>query len=213
GGGGGGGTAAGGATGGGGGSLPAISSIRNPQVLIRQGIPPNIANQIFQRRGQLTTYSALLGIPGMTTQTARTLVDSYRVGNSTTLTGHIDVNTAPEAVLDTVPGMPTDVAQAIVSQQSNGITQLGDLFNVSGYSVQVARQTLDLLSTNSQTFIVHSMGTCNGTNVSLDALISISTNGVQVLKITQPPFADMSTRWGWDSQTTTDNVLLEANSQ
>jgi|GEM_PF-351440 len=211
---GGGGGAAGGAGGaGGGGGMPAITSIRSPQVLTRQGIPFNVANQIFQRRAQLTTYAALLGIPGITTQTARTLVDSYRVGTSTTLTGHIDVNTASEAVLDTIPNMPPDVATAIVSQQSSGIAQLGDLFNVSGFSVGVARQTLDMLSTNSQTFIVHSEGTSSGTTVSLDALISISATGVQILKISEPPYADMSTRWGWDSDTTTDNVLLQAGQQ
>ncbi len=193
--------------------LTNINTIPNAQALTRQGIPIQTATQIFQRRGQFTTYGALLAVPGVTVQIARTLVNNYSVSNATTQTGRIDVNTASEAVLDTVPGLPPDVATAIVQQQGTGVTRLGDLFNVSGFSLAVARQALDSVSVSSQEFIIHSMGTAGDTKICLDALVSVSAAGVKLLKVSQTPYADMSQRWGWDQQTSTDNVLLEATQQ
>ena len=193
----------------GGGTLPNIrtATVAN---LTRRGIPQNLATQIFQRRNTFTTYNALLGVPGMTVNAAKSLIGAYSVGSTSTV-GKIDANTATEAVLDTIPGITSDIGSAIVSYQGTGFTALGDLFNVSGFTLAAARQSLDSFTTRSTTFLVHSLGTAGTTKLSLDAVISFSSTGVKILKITQPPYADMSKQWGWDDQTTTDNQLLQGN--
>lgn len=193
--------------------LTNIANVNNVNQLTQRGIPQQVATQIFQRRQTLRSYNALLGVPGVTPQIARTLVNSFSVSNATTQTGRVNLNTANEAVLETLPSMPPDIATAIVAQQGTGFRQLGDLFNVSGFSVLVARQVFDSVSTNSQTFLVHVMGSAGPARYCVDALISVSSAGPKILKILQAPYADMSTRWGWDAQTTTDNVLLEATNQ
>jgi type II secretory pathway component PulK len=194
----------------GGGRLPNISTVTSANQLIQRGIPPQVANTIFNQRQGLRTYNALLGVPGVTPAVARTLVNNYSVSNATTLTGKIDLNTASDAVLETLPGITPDIATAMVAQQGTGFTQLGDVFNVSGFTTAIARQAFDSVAINSQTFLVHVMGVAGTARVSLDAFITISASGPRILKICQPPYADMAKRWGWDDQTTTDNILLEA---
>ncbi|HVT14146.1 MAG TPA: type II secretion system protein GspK [Fimbriimonadaceae bacterium] len=209
----GGGGGTGGAGGGGGGRLPNINTITQANQLTSRGISAAVATRIIAGRGRWTTYNALLGIPGMRIQDARILVDDFSISNAATASGKIDINTASDAVLESIPNMQPDIANAIVTQQGTGFTSLGDLFNVAGFQLAIARETLDSFTTNSQTFIVHSMGSAGDARCSLDALLSISANGAKILKITQLPYADMSKRWGWDDQTTTDNVLLEDATQ
>jgi type II secretory pathway component PulK len=172
-----------------------------------------VATAIFNGRGRWTSYRALLSVPGLTTQTARQLIDSYTVTNAASVTGKINVNTASEAVLDSIPNMAPDIATAILQQQTTGIQQLGDLFNVPGYSVQTAAATLDALSTNSQTFIVRCIGAAGDVRVSLEALVSVSAAGPRVLKVLDAPYADMSRTWQWDDTTSSDTTILEAPQQ
>lgn len=198
-----------------GGALPNIRTVGNANQLTQRGIPQQLAAQIVARRNQITNYAALMRIPGMTTRAAQTLVNSYSVGtgNATTQTGKIDANTASQAALESIPNMTPDIATAIVQQQGTGFAQLGDLFNVSGYTPTVAAGSLDSLSTNSQMFIIRVIGYAGTTKISMEALVSITANGPQILKTTRPPMADMAADWGWDDQTSSDNVLLEATQQ
>lgn len=200
-------------SGNGGQQLPNISQVANVQQLVAVGIPPQVAAQIFAQRAQLTSYNALLSVPGLNEQTARTLVSSFSVGNNATLNGRINVNTASQAVLESIPNMQPDVASAIVSRQGTAVAQLGELFDVPGFTLEVARDSLDLLTTNSQRFIVRVMGMAAQVRVSLEALVSVSANGVQVLKITQLPFADMRGRWAWEDQAASQSSLVEVAQQ
>jgi general secretion pathway protein K len=191
-------------------ALPAISTVQNAQQFIAQGIPPQVAIQLFNQRAQLTTYRAMLSVPGVDEQVARTLVASYGVSATPTLTGRINVNTASQSVLETIPEVTPDLAQAIVTHQTTGFTQMAELFDMPGFTIEVARSVLDQVAVNSQRFLIRVVGTAGQSNVSLEAVVSISTNGVQVLKVKQLPFPDMSTRWQWDQTPTSDVPLTEA---
>jgi type II secretory pathway component PulK len=188
---------------------PNINSVQNVQQLIQQLGNPGLAMQIFNRRGQLTTYNALLGVPGMSTQSARLLVSTYSVSNATTVTGKINLNTANDAVLSTIPGMQPDIATAIINQQATGFTDLSNLFDIAGYTIDIARQTLDSFSVNSQSFLIRVLASAGSRHLSVEALVSISAAGPKVLKVTELPIADMSTRWSWDAQPTGTSVLKE----
>jgi type II secretory pathway component PulK len=194
----------------GGQAKPNISTVNNPQQLVQYGLTLQQAQALINARP--TTYAAMLRlIPSP--QAQRNIVNAYGVSNGQTLTGKINVNTATEAVLDTVPNLPPDVATSIVSRQSTGFTQLGDLFDIPGFTGQVAQQTLDYFNTNSRTFVVRIVGTAGTVHVSLEALVSATGTTARVLKVTQLPFADMTTRWGWNPETTSETVLKEAAQQ
>lgn len=180
----------------------------NVQALIQAGLSPQEAQAIVDAKP--TTYSALLGMISEP-QSQRAIVDQFSVSADATLQGKIDVNTATESVLDAVPNLPPDVASSIVSHQSTGFTGLGDLFDVPGFSGDVARNTLDFFTTNSRTFLVRVVGVAAGTNVSLEAVVTLGDQGPRILKIEESPYPDMSERWGWASETSTDTVLAEAN--
>lgn len=194
-------------------ALPSITTVGSAQQLINQGIPPQVAVQIFNQRAQLTTYRAMLSVPGVDQNVGRTLVTSYGVSTATSLPGKINVNTASQAVLESIPDMTPDLAQAIVSRQTTPFTQLGELFDVPGFTIEAARSALDQFAINSQRFLVRVVGTAGQSNVSLEAVVNVSTNGVQILKVTQLPFSDMSSRWSWDEAPANETSLVEAPQQ
>ncbi len=190
----------------GGQTLPNISTAQ-PQQLQALGLTQAQITRIQVARP--TTYAALLPVLG-STATARRVINAYGVTTGATRTGKIDVNTASDITLATVPSLPPDVATAMVTRQTTGFQQLGDLFDVPGYTLQVAALTMDLFATNSHSFLIRVMGTSGQTHVSIEATIVLENGSARIARITQLPYADMSTRWGWNATTTTDTVLKEA---
>jgi len=184
---------------------------------------PQLATQIFQRRTTFTSMQQVLATPGFTTPTAKAFVNAFRVGNANE-TGRINLNTAPQAVLQTVPNLTLDLVNAIVSRQSSGFTQLGDLFDVPGYTVQVAQRTIDRFAINSTTFEIRVIGmpsqmdqttsnsalsTTHRAKVALKAIVRISQNQPpRILRIEQPPQPDVETKhWGWQADPTTTTPI------
>jgi general secretion pathway protein K len=180
--------------------------------MIQRGIPAPVATSIVSRRsrGTFSTMGALLQSPGISISNCGTILDNLTVSSSTTISGLINVNTASAAVLETLPGMTTDIAGAIVEDQTDGITSMSDLASVSGMTLSVLEQCVDYLTIASNVFLVRSVGTAGQTSVALEAVVSI-TNGTPTIKrISRCLFSDMPTRWNWETTTTADNVLVES---
>lgn len=168
-----------------------------------------VATQIFQRRGTFTTWAQVLAVPGITTTTARALVNAFRVGGATAQQGKINLNTATDNVLNSIPNMSSDVVSAIISRQGTGFTQLGDVFDIPGYSIQLARQTIDRFSVDSNVFIIRVVGLAGSTQVPLQVTVSIAANQPpKIIRIEHPPQPDVATsRWGWQQNTQSDTDL------
>ncbi|HEY3780828.1 MAG TPA: helix-hairpin-helix domain-containing protein [Fimbriimonadaceae bacterium] len=183
------------------------------------GIPAGTATLIIARRptGGYTTLGAVITAGGSLT-TATAILNNLTI-STTTPSGKVDLNTATLAVLEMVPGISTDIAQSIVSQQGNtGFTTLGALAQVPGMTVAILAQCADSFTINSQAFLVRVIGTAGSVSVPLEAVITLSpttttgatstatstTPPASITKIYHPAFNNMISHWHWDNTTTND---------
>lgn len=184
-----------------------------PQALIQRGIPAQIATQIIARRpqGGYTSFSNALNVPGIDVRAAATILDQFSLGTATTVEGRVNLNTASEAVIAALPGIPSDTASAIVSRQESGIASMTDLASISGMTAAVLRQIGDQAGVGSNTFRIRAMGKAGRSVVCLEGIVRI-TNGVsRIIRIQEPPEADMTTRWRWEPEAGNTTTLSEVN--
>ena len=180
--------------------------------LTQAGVPPLLAAAIIVRRntqGTFTRMGEVLTVTGMTPDAAGILIDQFQVGNAPRAEGQININTAREDVLMTLPDMTTDVAQSIVSRQSAGINALSELFQVPGVTVANMAAIIDRLTTDSEIFLVRVEGRAGSTTYTLEATVRVADSRVQVLKVSEPVNRSMTTLWGWAEETTNEIVLGE----
>lgn len=180
--------------------------------LTQAGVPPLLAAAIIVRRntqGTFTRMGEVLTVTGMTPDAAGILVDQFQVGNAPRAEGQININTAREDVLMTLPDMTTDVAQSIVSRQSAGINALSELFQVPGVTVANMAAIIDRLTTDSEIFIVRIEGRAGSTTYTMEATVRVADSRAQVLKVSEPVNRNMTALWGWAEETTNEIVLGE----
>ena len=165
------------------------------------------------RGGGIATMGALLQrVPqAANPANARLILDNLTTQGLTRLEGRVNFNTATVQVLAALPGIGPDLAQTIVSrQQSQPFTKLSDLLDVSTDQAFV-RTVADFASVASQSFEVRAVGKVGSVQVALVAVVVLENDAPRILRITEPPYADMPTRWNWTDPTITTS-LQEANS-
>lgn len=182
----------------------------NQQQLVQAGLSAQVAQAIVLRRTgtAFTRMGEVLSVAGVNEQNAAALVDNFMVGTAQRAEGKININTASEEVLSTVPNITPDIAASIVSRQSSGFAGLGELLQVSGYSLQLMRETIDLFTISSETFIIRVEGRAGGTIFPLEAVVSKGQT-LTILKVIEPPYRNMHELWQWNEETTNETVLGE----
>lgn len=177
------------------------------QALVARGIPLQLATQIIQIRNTQGTFQRLgdvLLIPGINTQNAGVIVDNLTVSGASELDGLINVNTASEAVLSTLPGISQDIAAAIVQRQQTGIMSLGSLFEIPGLDVQTMAQVVDRLTVNSRSFIVRAIGQHGPVRIAIEATVRIINDEPRVISHRTLPVWRAILQWGWPEEPSAD---------
>lgn len=190
-----------------------VNSANNSGQIRNLGLSQGVVDRIApQGNGPRTTFSTLGDLCAIATNTndLQIILDNLTIDSATRKLGKININTASQSVLETIPGISQDIASAIVAQQSQGFTSLGQVATVSGMTSSVLAQAADFLTASSQTFIVRVIGTAGDTNVALQALVDVQNGQPKVLMIQEPPYNNVLDRWNWQSTTTTDTTLKEA---
>jgi DNA uptake protein ComE-like DNA-binding protein len=186
-----------------------INQATATQIAARGGVTMQVATQIVQRRpaGGYATIGDVLGTPQITLASARTLLSNCTTGGQNQ-NGKINLNTATEEVLLTVPNLPPDVASAIVTRQSSGFTELGDLTDVPGMNnLALLQQTAGFFEVNSQTFLVRVLAKIGATQVAMQATVLMQNGAPRVVRIEQPPYANVLEIWGWEDQPVATTTL------
>lgn len=179
------------------------------QQLVQRGFPQGMAAQIAARR-PYTRIGDVFAIPGITPEQAAIILDNYTVAAGGQVeNGKININTASEGVLASMPGVTSDIAQSIVARQPTTFQSLGEITTIPGMTMPVLQQCADLLTIGSSMFIVRVVGTAGSTSVALQALVTIEADGLRVLKRLEPPFYDMPGYWRWEQETFADVILWE----
>ena len=139
------------------------------------------------------------------------VLDNVTTNAADRVEGKINLNTAGEAVLMTIPNLTQDLAQAIVQYQSTGFTKLSDLLQVGGFNDgNNLRQFAGYFTVRSSVFLVRVVGESNGTRISLEGVVDTSSGTPRLVKMHEQPYTDMPTRWGWNEETTNETVLVDA---
>jgi DNA uptake protein ComE-like DNA-binding protein len=170
------------------------------QLVQRAGVSQEVAGQIIQRRppAGYANIGDVLGTPQITLENARTILNNCTTGGQNQ-TGKINLNTATEEVLLTIPNLPPDAASAIITRQSSGFTELGDLLDVPGMNtISVLQQTAGFFEVNSQTFLVRVLGRAGTTRVAIQATVAVANGAPKVIRIEHPPYANILDIWGWE---------------
>ena len=151
----------------------------------------------------------LRGIPSV--QDQRIILDTIATSAATRRPGLINLNTASQNVLATVPNLTPDMVQAILQQQQQGLTSLSSVLTISGFTGNVLTQTIDNFTVESSTFIVRVIGYCGSASVAMEATVDIINNTPRLVRITEVPYTDVIGRWNWNTDTSTDTTLKEAS--
>ncbi|WKZ81283.1 MAG: type II secretion system protein GspK [Fimbriimonadaceae bacterium] len=178
------------------------------QQLAQVGVSQGIAQAIVQRRNQVGTFTGfgdVLLLPGMNINDAAAILDNCRVGEATTQVGRINVNTASEAVLNSIPGFTPDISSAMASrQQSGGLQTLGELTTIPGLTPEVLASSIDLLALGSQTFVVRVIGQFGSRETALEAVVEIVEGQPVLRKVRKPALPEVYTLWRWNRAPTAD---------
>lgn len=173
-------------------------------------LPPALATLISQRRNW-TRIGDILALQGAQSQTVqKSIIDYLTTSGSTRIEGKLNLNTVTESVLDSIPQLTPDLVQAILNRQAQGFTSLSDLLSVPGFSGNILNQTIDLFSVASRTFVVRCVGKVGQTTVSLEALVDTTSGTPKIISIQEPPYNDMTERWYWQDQASTETDLQGA---
>jgi general secretion pathway protein K len=188
-------------------NLNAGEQAQKLQRLVQAGIPQPIAQQISARNWP-TLGQVFTGVPGLTQDMQRILLDNATTTAEPRRPGRINLNTVSEFVLNSIPGLTPDVVQSILQRQTEGFTSLGELLAIPGFTGE-ALQQVDLFSASSQTFLIRVIGKSGGAQVALEAIVDIQEGTPKVVQMQEPPYNDFITRWLWNEEAS-ETSLKEA---
>lgn len=184
------------------------------QQMTQRGISQTIAQAIVQRRntqGTFETMRQVLEVQGMTLENAEAVLNNLSVSAEASVEGKINLNTATEAVLNTIPDMTSDTVNAILGQQGS-FASLGELATLSGVTLEVVQQTADYFTVGSSMFLVRTMGEQAGRRVFLEAIVEIVEGTPKIKRIEATPFGEMRERWGWETDPGQETIIVESQS-
>ena len=179
--------------------------------MVDLGIPEDLADAITDRRrdeGTFASWTELFQVPGVTMQNVGVLLDILTFATTNESRGMINVNTATEAALFSIPGLTSDIIQAILDRQGTFIT-LGDLAGIPGMTLNTLGEIAGMTTTGSQSFVVRVMGVFGGRTVALQAFVVLGDFGPEIRRTVRFPFADVAFRWGWNEEAGFDSELID----
>lgn len=170
-------------------------------VLQRLGVrnPPAAATRA-------TSFQQLFQQLRVSSNIQQQILNEVTFSNPTTITrlpGKINLNTATQAVLQTIPNITSSMASSIVSQQSTGFSSLGQLATSAGLTPTQVEQTADDFSIGSDTWIVRAWGESGGIGSAIEASVRLTNGQVQVINYSRLKTTTIPTWWGWDDQAST----------
>ncbi|MES2463912.1 MAG: helix-hairpin-helix domain-containing protein [Armatimonadota bacterium] len=182
--------------------------ITNEAALSRLGLPEAITEQIV-RGGPYTSWSDLLSLPGLTPDNAGSLLDEFTFTAGNRLEGKININTVPEALLESLFTLPPDIASTIVSRQAAGFGSLGELATVPGMTPSQLAQIADFVGVGSDTWIVRTYGESGGVGVALEAVIGRRGDRTRILSFDRLSGSRVPEWWNWADASTETTAGLE----
>lgn len=176
--------------------------------LMEIGVPQGLADAILQAKGGgFRKMQDVLQVQNMTPDAARTLADNTQIGDDAQRAGLINLNTATQATLATVPDLTEEQAKAILDHQRSGFGSIGEMLSLPGMALVAFARLVDRFCVGSRAFIVRVIGTAATRKEAAEAILTLDDNGEATIKRIQPvpyPFARDGWNWPEEAQRTTD---------
>lgn len=189
----------------------AKTNINTAQVneFTQAGVQPQIAAAIIARRnglgGQFSTLGEVLQTPGLDNTSAAAIIDGFSLSAEDRVEGKINLNTATQAVLETIPNVTSDLSNGILSRQtSGGFAAVSELLDIPGFDLNILSQIVDAFTTSSDTFLVRVIGTAGQTSVALEGVVRVENGQPVLLKMMETPLRDMRALWNWEEEATNE---------
>ncbi len=186
--------------------------------LVQRGISPTLAALLRPAGGRPTTWTSLGQIfttlgGNLSQADQRAILNNLTVTAATQQEGALNINTASQNVLMTVPGITSDIATAIVAQQQSGFSTLGAIVSVPGISTRVLGTLANRISIASTSFEARIVATAGSTQTAYIAIVQVTAGVPKIVSISPAPFsaAQMISRWGWESDTTSETDLVQSS--
>ncbi|MBL8047255.1 MAG: general secretion pathway protein GspK [Chthonomonas sp.] len=189
-------------------TLQNLAQVQNAQAInqVIQNLP--LATQIFNQRQQFQTMGDVMEVPGMTVAAAAQLLDRFTVGNAATYSGRTNLNTASEAVLNTLPNFTSDLSAGVLSLQEAGMTRMGEIAELPGMTPQILADVVDRVNLNSRSFLLRIQARYQTGTIEREVLVNLTDQGPQVVRYETVSQDDVANRWQWDAETGADIELI-----
>lgn len=167
------------------------------------GIDQGIAERIINHReneGAFENVDELKEVKLITSDEFKSIVDRITTVDEASRSGLINVNTASIEILQLLPGMDSNKAQAIVNRREatpesgqqnqtlvqnaitgNPFTNTAQLLDVEGIDLNTFRQIVDLITYRSHGFLIESSGVDSQGNILASCVGAIDRSGPQVV--------------------------------
>jgi len=173
-------------------------------------LPFGLAQQIAARKNW-SGVGEILDLPqAQNADIRRSILDNLTSSAQQNLLGRINLNTADESVLSSIPEFTTDIVQSILQRQTQGFASLGELADIPGMEGPVLRNSADLFTVSSTTFRIRVIGESGSIRVPLEATVDLFQGRLRTVSIATPPYDDMRIRWNWPETANFDTTLVEA---
>ncbi len=182
--------------------------ITNINGLTQLGLDRGTATNL-QRNAPWENFRSLFQQNALGTSQANIILNSVGFTADTRLTGKINLNTAQQGVLELLPGMTAELVSEIISRQSSGISNLGDLATFPNVTNGVLSQIADYFTVGSDTFIIRALGTAGQQSVAIEATVRITNGTPQIVNLERFPASYSAPEWWqWTSEPTVTTQVL-----
>ena len=167
------------------------------------GIDEGIAERIIDHRnseGNFQNVDQLKEVKLITEQEFGSIVDQITRTDDTIVSGFININTAPQEILQLLPGMDADKAQAIISRrdsqpedsqkaaaleeagiEGNPFENISQLLEVEGIDMGTFRQIAELVTYRSHGFLIETEGVDNLGKTVASCVGALDRTGEQIV--------------------------------
>jgi DNA uptake protein ComE-like DNA-binding protein len=182
---------------------------RNPNQLTELGVSAGAAQQIAAG-GTYQSFQTLLAVPNLSESDEKALLNgvTFSHGGSSSgpqtgsqagrVLGKINLNTASESVLETIPNVTPGIASSIVDHQTDGFNGMGDLATLSGMSASALAQIADNFTVGCDTWIVRAYGECGGVGVAVEAVVGVRGGQAEILNWDRLNTGSIPLWWDWN---------------
>ena len=167
------------------------------------GIDEGIANRIIDHRnsqGNFQNVDQLKEVKLITEEEFSSIVDRITTKDEATVSGSININTAPQEILQLLPGMDTDKAGAIITRresqpedrqkaevleeagvEGNPFEGISQLLEVEGIDMNTFRQIAELVTYRSHGFLIETEGVDNLGKTVASCVGALDRTGEQIV--------------------------------